>query len=375
MTEEKLRSWLIISQLPGFGYARFQNLELKVDHLTEIINSDSQQLQALGFNDAQIKAIHQPDESKIEKAIDWLDADKNHHFITLHSASYPGLLKSITSAPLTLFANGDISLLSNLQLAVVGSRNPTRNGYESAFEFSRYLAGTGLTITSGLALGIDAASHLGCLAAGGKTIAVTGNGPDRVYPAKHRELAHQISAEGLLISEFFPGTRPLPQHFPRRNRIISGLSLGTLVVEAALKSGSLITAYKALEQNREVFAIPGSIHNPLARGCHQLIREGAKLVESAQDILEELAPLAQANLQMTENVVTNRDDEPTADALPNSQHQRILEAMAFDPVSVDTLVERTGMTAPEISSILLILELENKITSEGSGHYVRNGHT
>lgn len=376
MTDDELRSWLIISQLPGFGSSRFRDVFQQVSHISEITSSDKKHLHALGLDESQISAVLKPDSSRIDTALEWLESDKNRQLICLHCPEYPGLLKSISSAPLILFAHGDVSLLSSLQLAIVGSRNPTKNGYQTAFEFARYLGGMQLTITSGLALGIDAASHLGCLEAGGKTIAVTGNGLDRVYPAKHRELAHRISAEGLLISEFFPGTRPLPQHFPRRNRIISGLSLGTLVVEAALKSGSLITAYKALEQNREVFAIPGSIHNPLARGCHKLIREGAKLVETAPDILEELAPLAQANLLFTqenEPDITQKDLQPETNS--NNQHQQILDAMAYDPVSIDTLVERTGMSAPEISSILLILELENKISSEGSGHYIRNGQT
>ena len=200
--------------------------------------------------------------------------------MTLHDARYPELLKQIADPPSILFVQGDVSLLAKWQIALVGSRNPSASGRDTAYEFSRYLAQDGITINSGLAMGIDAASHQGALAAGGKTIAVIGTGLDRVYPAKHRELAHEIASTGAIVSEFALGTSPRAENFPRRNRIISGLSLGTVVVEAAVKSGSLITARMAMEQGREVFAIPGSIHNPLARGCHQLIRQGAKLVEN-----------------------------------------------------------------------------------------------
>ncbi len=215
----------------------------------------------------------------------------NRHLITLHDARYPTLLREIDDAPPMLFIQGDPTILNLPQIAIVGSRNPSASGRQTATDFAHFLASAGLAITSGLADGIDGAAHQGALETKNSTLAVTGTGLDRVYPAKHRELAHRIAEQGALISELPPGTPPIPANFPRRNRIISGLSLGTLVVEAAQKSGSLITARLATEQGREVFAIPGSIHNPLARGCHALIRQGAKLVETAGDILEELAPL------------------------------------------------------------------------------------
>jgi DNA processing protein len=217
-------------------------------------------------------------------------------------------------------------------------------------------------------MGIDAAAHQGALAAGAKTIAVVGTGLDRVYPAKHRELAHDIAANGLLISEFPLGTPPKAENFPRRNRIISGLSLGTLVVEAALKSGSLITARMAMEQAREVFAIPGSIHNPLARGCHKLIREGAKLVETAMDIVEELGPLAQLQL---ESYSTNLKRQEQQQEQEDPEYQLLLEKLGFDPITIDKLIQRSGLTSEEVSSMLLLLELKGQVESLAGGLYVR----
>jgi DNA processing protein len=222
-------------------------------------------------------------------------------------------------------------------------------------------------ITSGLALGIDAAAHQGALDAGGQTIAVMGTGLDRVYPASNRELAHRIAEQGALISELSPGTPPLAQNFPRRNRIISGLSLGVLVVEAAQRSGSLITARCALDQGRDVFAIPGSIHNPLSRGCHELIRNGAKLVETAEHILEELGSLALGEItssQTTTGAVENR-------AELDKEYLQLLEQMAYDPVSVDELVSRSGLTPEQLSSMLLVLELEGYVASSHGGRYTR----
>lgn len=371
MTPDIQRGWLALTLVPRLGPIKIQQLLEQFDNPGHCLHASDQQLQQAGLSATQITALKNPDAKQLDRALRWLNDSPTHHLLTIHDDRYPELLKTIESAPPILFAKGRLELLGDLQLAMVGSRNPTRGGRETAFEFAKHLASTGFVITSGLALGIDAASHAGALAAGGHTIAVTGNGLDRVYPAKHRDLAHQIAGQGLLLSEYFPGTRPLPQHFPRRNRIISGLSLGTLVVEAAQKSGSLITAYKALEQSREVFAIPGSIHNPLARGCHQLIREGAKLVESANDILEELAPLAQASLNLSQASIpeNNRQETDTG----NPDHDRVLEAIAYDPVSFDTLIERTGMESNALSSILLILELENKISTEAGGYYIRSG--
>ena len=368
MTEYELRSWLALTLVPGLGPLKISRLRARLGEPPVISSCNDSQLTAAGLNQGQLRAFREPDERAIEGALQWLAA-ADHHLVPVTDPVYPAILREIGAPPQLLFAKGDPRILNNLQIAVVGSRNPTRNGYETAYDFSAYLAMTGLTITSGLALGIDAASHLGCLDANRKTIAVTGNGLDMVYPPKHRQLAHRIAEQGLLISEYLPGTKPLAQHFPQRNRIIAGLSLGTLVVEAAQKSGSLITAYRALEQNREVFAVPGSIHSPLARGCHRLIKQGAKLVESAQDILEELGTLAGAQLEISDSENAARVPHDHSD---NDAHQVVLEAMSFDPVSVDTLSQRTGMAVAELSSILLILELENKVSAEGGGYYVRN---
>ncbi|MGV6827333.1 MAG: DNA-processing protein DprA [bacterium] len=279
---------------------------------------------------------------------------------------YPPLLTATERCPTVLFVLGNIQLLQFPQIAMVGSRNPSSSGKRTARAFAQELASAGLCITSGLALGIDTESHLGAQAAQGKTIAVTGTGLDRVYPAKNRDLAHQISKHGAIVSEFPPGTPPIPGNFPRRNRVISGLSTGTLVVEAAMQSGSLITARYAAEQGREVFAIPGSIHNPLARGCHNLIRNGAKLVETAADVLEELSGLLSLAPPPTQPIASEVEELPL-----EPDHQELLEAMGYDPVSADFLVEHTRFEPAEISSMLLLLEMAGHVSSAPGGLYLR----
>ncbi|MCL4162495.1 UNVERIFIED_CONTAM: hypothetical protein GTU68_048041, partial [Idotea baltica] len=267
----------------------------------------------------------------------------------------------------------------------------TKSGNTNAYEFAKHLAQTGLAITSGLALGVDGASHQGAIDGNGPTIAVIATGIDRVYPAKHRELAHKIVEQGAIVSEFPIGTHPDSRHFPRRNRIISGMSYGVLVVEAALKSGTLITARLAMEQNREVFAIPGSIHNPLAKGCHQLIRQGAKLVETAEDILEEISVVIDLNdhnhldtLPQDQRRVTTNNVEVSRNASldnsssvtltsndPNPEQQQLLDHMGFDPISIDQLVLTAELDAASIAAMLLILELQDFVTSNGGGTYTR----
>ena len=278
------------------------------------------------------------------------------------------MLKEIADPPSILYVQGDIELLSQWKIAIVGSRNPSRSGRDTAFEFGCFLAQGDIAICSGMAMGIDAAAHQGALSGRGKTIAVVGTGLDRIYPAKHRDLAHDIVENGLMISEFPLGTPPRPENFPRRNRIISGLSLGTLVVEAATKSGSLITARQALEQGREVFAIPGSIHNPLARGCHQLIREGAKLVETASDIIEELGALAAVSLPTAASFEADKSDHEL-----DGDYQVLLDCLAYDPIEVDSLIQQSGLTADAVSSMLLLLELQGQVESLPGGRYVRVG--
>lgn len=295
--------------------------------------------------------------AEIDAALAWAQSPR-HHLITWGDARYPALLREIPDPPLCLFVIGDPAHLSRPQIAVVGSRTPTAGGADNAKAFAQALTEAGLVTTSGLALGIDACAHRGALTAGGPTVAVAGTGLDRVYPARHRALAHEIAERGALVSEFMLGTPPRREHFPQRNRVISGLSIGVLVVEAAVHSGSLITARLASEQGREVFAIPGSIHSPLSRGCHALIRQGAKLVESARDVLEELGALA---------------------SLTGPAHARaslvpahpLLTHLGYDPVDVDTLIERSGLTPDAVSSILLELELKGMVTVCPGGKYLR----
>jgi DNA processing protein len=295
---------------------------------------------------------------------EWLQQE-NRHLLRLGDDAYPELLAGIAGPPAQLYVIGDPELLHLPALAIVGSRNPTSGGARNAFEFARHLGATGFCIVSGLAQGIAAAAHRGALAAGTPTIAFLGHGIDRVYPACNRELAHEIARHGALVSEFPLGTPPNRALFPQRNRLISGISLGTLVVEAARRSGSLITARLAAEQGREVFAIPGSIHNPLTRGCHELIRQGAKLVEAADDIVAELAPLVGHLVEAMEAPAARVEAAVDAD----SEYVKLLDALGHDPVSTDELVERSGLTIDQVSSMLLILELEGKIEKLSGGRY------
>ena len=280
---------------------------------------------------------------------------------------FPPMLADLRDAPRELHVRGDPSVLELPALAIVGSRNPTRGGERNAFEFSRHLAQSGFVIVSGLATGIDSAAHRGALAAGGTTVAVLGCGVDVVYPASNHELAEEIAASGALVSEYPPGTEPRRAYFPERNRLISGLSLGTLVIEAARKSGSLITARLAAEQGREVFAIPGSIHNPLSRGCHRLIRDGAKLVESADDVFAELGPLAAHALAQLETAAEISPEIPAERA--DEEYVKLREALSHDPVDIDTLVRQSGLTIEQVSSMLLILELDGSVEKLSGGRF------
>lgn len=321
-------------------------------------------LRECGWPGPAVAWARSPDRGEIDRDRTWLETT-GAQLIACFEPHYPPLLHQLEHAPAFLWVRGDPGLLASAQLAIVGSRNPTAGGRSDAFEFARYLAAGGLTITSGLALGIDGAAHRGALKAGGRTLAVCGAGLDIVYPREHAALAADIAAHGALVSEFAPRVPPRPANFPQRNRIISGLSLGVLVVEAARRSGSLSTAGHAANQGREVFAIPGSIHNPLSRGCHQLIRSGAKLVESAGDILEELKiPFSRQSLT---------EIPCTGDAAPrlDKEYEILLDALGFDPTGVDALVERTGLPADSVASMLLILELEGHIAPYPGGRYGR----
>lgn len=310
----------------------------------------------------QRKALKQPPghfDALLAAATTWL-AEPDHHLLMLGDADYPPRLLATADPPLLLWLQGRRELLSAPSIAVVGSRNPTAQGSDNAHAFSHALAQAGYAIISGLALGVDAAAHEGALDAGGATIAVVGTGLDQIYPRSNEPLAARLlAAGGLIVSEYALGIPALPASFPRRNRIIAGLAQGCLVVEAAVRSGSLITARLAAEAGRKVFAIPGSIHSPLARGCHALIRQGAKLVESAADILEELQPL---------DAVPKGPEEPAA--TPHG-HQALLDAMGFDPVSLEVLLARSGWPAAELSAALLELELNGRVARLAGQLYQR----
>lgn len=330
---------------------------------------------------ALVSLFPAPNAELLQADLRWLD-HPSHHFLPIGSPGYPALLADLPDAPIGLFVRGNPDVLSLPQLAIVGSRNPTAAGDENAREFASHLAHSGLAITSGLAIGIDAAAHRGALDAGGVTIAVCGTGLDIDYPRANARLATEIASSGALVSEFPLGTPATKSNFPRRNRIISGLSLGTLVVEAAVQSGSLITARLAAEQGREVFAIPGSIHNPLARGCHRLIRQGAKLVETADDIFAELRSLAAALNEdsfqppaappgKSRGVAKTAESTTVFAPALDKDYEILLDALGFEPASVDVLIARTGLKADEVASMLLILELEARIDACPGGLYVR----
>ena len=302
--------------------------------------------------------MQKPDEAE------WLRGSR-HRLLRQDNDRFPDLLRQIPNPPLLLYVDGNADLLQLPALAIVGSRNPTAGGERNAFEFASHLARIGFTIVSGLAQGIDTAAHRGALAAGGATIAFLGHGIDRIYPASNKALAEEIAASGALVSEFPLGTHPGKELFPQRNRLISGLCLGTLVVEAARRSGSLITARLAAEQGREVFALPGSIHNPLARGCHQLIRQGAKLVETADDIVSELAPLVGHLLQ---NTMESTEKQKSPQIL-DDEYVELRKFIGHDPISADELAANSGLTIDQVSSMLLILELHGEIEALSGGRY------
>ncbi len=303
-----------------------------------------------------------------EATLQWAQ-QPNHHLILLDDLRYPPLLKSTHNAPPALMVMGNPALLLDPQLAIVGSRQMTAYGRDIAFEFAKHLAQSGLTITSGLAAGIDTQAHQGALAGNGHTIAVLGTGIDQVYPAQNLTLAHDIAQHGCLVSCFPLGMRPDKTTFPQRNRIITGLSLGVLIVEAAMQSGSLVSARLAMEQGREVFAIPGSIHNPMSKGCHHLLQQGAKLVQSSDDIFQELQAYLHAQLELPMVTTTAPlTDTPVAPLDPD--YQTVLQEISSDPLPIDIIIERTGMPSNIVSSILLMLEMQNYIESTVSG-YVR----
>jgi DNA processing protein len=382
VTHVTLSSWLTLVRAPGLHAARLQPLLERLGSADAILTASPAALRDSGADPALTQWLSKRSrqhDCAVDAELRWLEHD-SHHFIALGTPDYPLLLAELGDAPIGLFVRGNPAVLSLPQLAIVGSRNPTAGGRDNAASFAAHLAQCGLAITSGLAIGIDAAAHRGALAApGGVTVAVCGTGLDIDYPSANGALAAAIAERGALVSEFPLGMPALQANFPRRNRIISGLALGTLVVEAAVRSGSLITARLAAEQGREVFAIPGSIHNPLARGCHQLLRQGAKLVETGDDIFAELralaatlAPALQAAVpQAYSTRLAGPGSGEAGGPVLDKAYEILLDALGFEPAGVDALVERTGFAAAEVASMLLILELDGKLESRPGGHYVR----
>ncbi|MES2182357.1 MAG: DNA-processing protein DprA [Pseudomonadota bacterium] len=355
ITERSL--WISLSNIHGLGSQTFCQLLKAFGSPVNVYAASRQQLKEVVSEKIAAEITKGVDEDALIDVLHWL-TQPNNHLVTLADSHYPKVLLDTADPPPFLYAKGNLALLNQPSIAIVGSRNASVQGEKNAEAFARDLCGYGLCIVSGLALGIDGAAHRGALQANGATIAVVGTGLDIVYPAKHRDLAHQIVERGLIISEFALGTPSKPQNFPKRNRIISGLSLGCLVVEANLQSGSQITARLSAEQGREVFAIPGSIHSPMSKGCHQLIKQGAKLVDSLQDIVEEL------DLNHHTPAIT-RDDE----ADNTATHHPLLDLMGYEAITLENLVHLSHLTVSEVSSMLMLLELEGRVTSLAGGQY------
>jgi len=371
MTTFDILCQLALFHLKGLGVSSQLQLREVFGSAQGIIEADRTLLLKAGVKRATLEVFNQfcknPELSslwpQIERDLEW-QQHPNQHILAIGGKYYPALLGHISTPPPVLFVKGDLSLLESPQLAIIGSRQPSVDGRDNAWRFSRSLARSGLTITSGLAAGIDGAAHEGALDQGGKTLAVVGTGIDRVYPSRHKALFETIANKGAVVSEFPLGSAPQVSHFPRRNRIIAGLSLGVLVVEAGIKSGSLITAHQALDAGREVYAIPGSIRNPMTKGCHQLLKEGAKLVECSDDIFEELSALF-AFHQHVQHCSPKKEVAP--EKRPDLSSE-LLDAMGFDIISIDALVERTCESVTMLSQKLMLMELEGYVRSVPGGY-------
>lgn len=346
---------LALNRMPKVGPRTVAAIQKHWPDLQEPFQLSALQLQDAGLPVWLSQNIAQFDLNQVEEDIRWMNASAHHQLISWDSDEYPALLKEIPDPPLILYAKGNLSAFNTIPLAIVGSRNPSFTGLENAKRFAKELALSGVGIISGLALGIDAEAHKGCLEAQGQTIAVLGTGIDCIYPRRHLKLAEQICKNGLLLSEFPLKSPPTAGHFPRRNRIISGLSLCTLVIEAAIKSGSLITARMAMEQNRDVLAIPSSIHNPMARGCHYLLQQGAKLVTSVADVLDELR-------------IEHRQITIKAHSALASENENLVKFIGFEMTSVDQIMQRSGFTFEKVTVELAKLEMLGTIISVPGGY-------
>jgi DNA processing protein len=369
-------AWLTLVRAPGLGGRKLVDLLEATGGAVALVESARADPGRLGLDADAARALRQPDARLRDQDLAWLEAPR-HHLVTWDSDQYPALLRRIPSPPAVLFVAGDPGALWLPQLAMVGSRNPTAGGLDHARAFSAEMCRHGLAITSGLASGIDCAAHEAALDSGGKTVAVTGTGLDQVYPASSTATARRIFEQGALVSEFAPGTPARRAHFPARNRIIAGLSLGVLVVEAGLNSGSLITARHAGGQGREVFALPGSLHNPMVKGCHRLIKQGARLVESSAEILQELGPLASELAMEIRQALDSEEPadgagESAAPRLPDDpDYLRLWAVLGFDPKPVDALVAQSGLGVRAVSSMLLMLELRGLVVSQAGSVYSR----
>ena len=367
-----IRAWLVVSQTPGVGAIRFHKLLKQIGQPEQILKASSHELRNAGLDEKAIRFLKAPPPEKIIPSLTWAKA-ANHTIRTFHCRQYPEKIKELKDAPPLLYIKGNESLLNEPQVAVVGSRQPTPGGRTNAKKFSHDITKSGLIVNSGMASGIDAVAHDAALISGGTTVAVIATGPDKIYPAKNKPLAERIAEHGVLVSEFPVGTEPTRTNFPRRNRLISALSLGVVIIEATLRSGALITARLAAEQGKDVFAVPGSIQNPKAQGCHRLIQQGAKLVEKAEDILLELQPQLKPYIQNGKDEAESRKetniDERGGTKLSDI-YFKVLESMGYDPIDVDTLAERCGLPVQTVSATLLTLEIENYVGEE-NGIYIR----
>lgn len=378
---DELRAWLIALRTPGLGPG---GLRERLDDADGDIRAALGQLRrgAAPLGEPAQAWLARPDEARLAADQAWL-AEPGHRLLRCTEADFPPQLEHIPQPPAVLFVAGDAGLLLHPQVAIVGARSASAAGLAHARTFARTLAAAGFAITSGMADGIDGAAHVAALDAEAPTLAVVGTGADRVYPRKHQALARRIAAHGALVSEFPPGTPARADHFPRRNRIIAGLALGTLVIEAGLRSGSLITARLAAEQGREVFALPGSIHNPLARGCHRLIRDGARLIEDAAEIVETLTPAARMlGGELAARLLEADDGAICSDAMGvtpsglggrgnDAEYRRLLTELGHAPATLDELVQRTGQSTAALSSMLLMLELEARVECLPGNRYQR----
>jgi DNA processing protein len=369
--DDELLSWLTLLRAPGLGGAGLRAL-LQRAGTAQAVCRDARRLP--GLEQAALAWIAHPDAATLDADKAWL-AQSGHRLLRCDEVDFPPQLETSPQPPAALFVAGDPAVLLAPQIAIVGARSATAQGLANARDFARTLGGAGLVVTSGMADGIDGAAHAAVMEAGGQTVAVIGTGPDLVYPRKHRDLAARIVGQGAIVSEFPPGTEARPDHFPRRNRLIAGLSLGTLVVEAGMQSGSLITARLAAEAGREVFALPGSIHNPLAKGCHRLIRDGARLVETAAEVIEALVPAAQAQgagLRARLAATGTSETPHVPDAGGHGQdpdYLSLLAALGDVPASLDELAERTRLAPAALSSMLLLLELEGAVSPAVNGRW------